>query len=67
MFFVTHTYEFASAFAEDGRTDVAFLRAERHADGTRTYKLVEGEPLRTSFGEDLYRNIFEHSMATPSA
>lgn len=37
---------------------VLFLRADRQADGTRTFKLVEGEPLPTSFGEDLYQNIF---------
>ena len=36
-----------------------FLRAERGADGTRTFKLKEGEPLQTSFGKDLYDRIFE--------
>jgi hypothetical protein len=35
-----------------------FLRAERNADGTRTFKLIEGEPLETSYGEDLYRKVF---------
>ena len=35
-----------------------FLRAERLADGRRTFRLVEGEPLPTSYGEDLYRRIF---------
>ncbi len=35
-----------------------FLRAERQPDGTRTFKLIEGEPLETSYGEDLYANIF---------
>jgi hypothetical protein len=38
-----------------------FLRAERLADGRRTYRLVEGEPLPTSFGEDLYKLIFEET------
>ncbi|MEO8249818.1 MAG: hypothetical protein ABI589_10645, partial [Burkholderiales bacterium] len=36
-----------------------FLRADRQADGTRTFRLVEAEPLETSYGEDLYREIFE--------
>jgi hypothetical protein len=39
-------------------TNATFLRAERQADGRRTFKLVEGEPLQTSFGEDLYKTIF---------
>ncbi|MBY5358259.1 hypothetical protein HFO94_32995 [Rhizobium leguminosarum] len=44
-------FEFASGFAEEGRSDVAFLRAERRDDGTRSFKLTEAAPLRTSFGE----------------
>ncbi len=35
-----------------------FLRAERQPDGRRTFRLVEGKPLPTSFGEDSYRRIF---------
>jgi hypothetical protein len=35
-----------------------FLRAERRPDGTRPFKLIEGEPLQTSYGEDLYTAIF---------
>lgn len=58
MFFVTYMFEFANGFAEETRHDVAFLRAERRQDGSRSFKLIEGEPLRTSFGEDLYREVF---------
>ena len=54
---VTHLYELAHGFWRTNRGNVLFLRADRQADGTRTFKLVEGEPLQTSFGEDLYRNI----------
>jgi len=58
VIFVTHLYQFAHAF-DEMQTDTAFfLRAERKPDGTRTFKLVEGEPLDTSFGEDLYGKIF---------
>jgi len=35
-----------------------FLRAERKPNGERSFKLVEGEPLKTSYGEDLYKKIF---------
>lgn len=56
--FVTHLYEFAhTIFTErDGHT--LFLRAQRKADGKRTFRLECGEPMQTSFGEDLYRKIF---------
>ena len=58
IFFVTHLYEFAHGFFDRKIKDAIFLRAERRADGTRTFRLVEGEPLETSYGEDLYREVF---------
>ncbi|HEX2915827.1 MAG TPA: DNA mismatch repair protein MutS [Chloroflexia bacterium] len=59
VFFVTHLYEFAHGLYEQKRVNEIFLRAERQSDGSRTYKLREGEPLQTSYGEDLYSRIFE--------
>jgi len=35
-----------------------FLRAERQTDGERTFKIIEGEPLETSYGQDLYDKVF---------
>ena len=58
VFFVTHLYECAHAFYEKGMDNVIFLRAERQSDGSRTFKLVRGRPLVTSYGEDLYKQIF---------
>lgn len=58
IFFVTHLHEFAHGLAEGKAKDLLFLRAEREADGTRTFRLVEGAPLETSFGEDVYREVF---------
>lgn len=58
IFFVTHLYEFARALYEEASGNVLFLRAERQADGARTFRLREGEPLQTSYGADLYRRIF---------
>ena len=55
---VTHLYELAQSFSEDTEAKVMFLRAERREDGTRSFKIIEAEPLRTSFGEDLYKEIF---------
>jgi len=56
--FVTHLYPFAHAMEEMNLEAALFLRAERREDGSRTYKLIEGKPLETSFGEDLYKKIF---------
>jgi DNA mismatch repair ATPase MutS len=58
VFFVTHLYPFAHSFYEAGTQGVLSLRAERSDDGTRTFKLSGGEPLETSYGEDLYSRIF---------
>jgi DNA mismatch repair ATPase MutS len=59
IFYVTHLYEFAHGFSDRKTEGVLFLRAERESDGTRTFKLREGEPLQTAYGEDLYHQIFE--------
>ena len=58
VLFVTHLYEFAHSFVARDPKHIAFLRAERLKDGTRTFRLVAGDPLRTSFGEDLYGRFF---------
>jgi DNA mismatch repair ATPase MutS len=59
VFFVTHLYKFAHGFlGKKMENGAIFLRAERQTDGGRTFKLVEGEPLQTSYGEDLYNMIF---------
>lgn len=58
VFFVTHLFEFARNFYDSRSESAVFLRAERQADASRTFKLVEAEPLPTSYGLDLYRKIF---------
>jgi DNA mismatch repair ATPase MutS len=58
VFFVTHLYEFAHGFYDKKMANAMFLRADRQPDGRRTFKLLEGEPLQTSYGEDLYNRIF---------
>jgi DNA mismatch repair ATPase MutS len=65
VFFVTHLYEFAHGFFENQMGNAIFLRAERKADGGRTFKLIEGEPLQTSYGPDLYSTIFAERKQTP--
>ncbi len=56
--YVTHLYDLADGFARESRPDALLLRAERLDDGRRTYRLVEGEPIPTSHGEDVYRHVF---------
>ena len=61
VFFVTHLYECAHGFYDKHLGNALFLRAERQADGRRTFKIREGEPLQTSFGEDVYHRIFKNN------
>jgi DNA mismatch repair ATPase MutS len=58
IFFVTHLYDFSHELYAGHPKWALFLRAERCADGERTFRIVEGEPLETSYGEDLYQMIF---------
>jgi hypothetical protein len=45
--------------------EAMFLRAERKADGTRTFGVLEGQPLETTYGEDLYGQIFGYDEQLP--
>ena len=65
VFSVTHMHELAHGFYERNVGNALFLRAERRADGVRTFKMLEGEPLPTSFGEDLYQRIFSVKAVPP--
>jgi len=58
VFFVTHQYVFAHGLYDRKTEKVIFLRAKRQAGGERKYKLGEGEPLQTSYGQDLYNKVF---------
>ena len=55
---VTHLYEFSHNLAAAARPDVLFLRAERLPDGGRTFRIVPGDPLPTSHGEDIWTAVF---------
>lgn len=56
--FVTHLYELAHGFYCRTLSNALYLRAARRDNGTRTFKLVEGAPLQTRYGEDLDDKIF---------
>jgi DNA mismatch repair ATPase MutS len=56
--FVTHLFEFSNHFHTHYADSTLFLRAERGREGGRPFHILEGEPLPTSFSEDLYRKSF---------
>jgi hypothetical protein len=56
--FVSHQYDFTHGVFERKLPTAAFLRADRRSDGARSFKLSVGEPLSTSFGVDVYREVF---------
>jgi DNA mismatch repair ATPase MutS len=58
VFYVTHMHELAKSLYSSGRGSSLFLRAERRESGERTFQMIQGEPLATSYGADLYRRIF---------
>lgn len=57
VFLVTHLYNLAGSYRADGPEHAVLLRAERRPDGTRTFRVLPGEPLPTSYGRDLYEQI----------
>ena len=54
---VTHLYELAERFHTKGADYALFLRATRETAQGRSFKLVEGAPLPTSFAEDVYNRL----------
>lgn len=64
---VTHLFELAQRLRREAPDGVLFLRAERLPDGTRTFKIREGEPLPTAFGKDVYDEIFRDGWSSLSS
>lgn len=52
IYSVTHMYTYACMFADTSCTE--FLRAGRE----RSFKIVEGMPEKTAYGEDIYEKVF---------
>jgi len=55
--FVTHLTDFARSWHEAKKPGVSFLLAER-TDHGRTFRILPGAPLDSSFGRDLYEKVF---------
>jgi DNA mismatch repair ATPase MutS len=58
VFFVTHLFDLADSLHRQRLEEALFLRAERRPDGRRTFRILPGEPLPTSYGVDSFRRIF---------
>lgn len=67
IIFVTHMFDLANGYFAQRLPHALFVRAERGAEGARPFRLTEGEPLPTSYGEDSYRKIFAAGADTTAA
>lgn len=63
---VTHLFDLADSFTRSPPGPTLFLRAERLPEGRRTFKLREGVPLSTSYGADVYAQVFSTSESSTS-
>lgn len=57
MVHVTHLFAFSNGLRQVSPAPF-FLRAEPEGSGAVSFRLHEGEPRSTSFGEDVYRKYF---------
>lgn len=55
---VNHQFEFVRMLKLNDTNAPVFLRPERLSDGSRSFKLILGKPLKTSFGVDIYDRVF---------
>jgi len=52
VFYVTHLFDLANSLYQEQSQTGLFLRAERKPDGGRTFRVLLGEPLPTSHGQE---------------
>jgi hypothetical protein len=57
VFLVTHLFDLAESLYEKGPDYALFLRAPRQSSA-RDFRLVQGAPEPTAYGEDVYTRIF---------
>ncbi len=66
VIYVTHMFELAYGFYQKKSDKIKFLQAERREDGERTFKVIEGKPMQTSFGIDVYLQVFANANQNAS-
>ena len=57
--YVTHFYEFAKNAQRKNLPGTHFYAAARKADGTRRFAIEPAFPQKTSYGMDIFRDVFE--------
>jgi DNA mismatch repair ATPase MutS len=62
VLFVTHQFDLADSFYTVASPDALFLRAARESSGQRSFKIIEGKPLPTNYGQDSYRAVFGRDL-----
>lgn len=62
VYFVTHLFDLAHRLHTAAMPTALFLRADRHADGSRTFQIAPGEPRPTSYGADIYQDVFQKTL-----
>ncbi|NLO48249.1 MAG: hypothetical protein GX111_08035 [Clostridiales bacterium] len=56
--YVTHFYSVSSELYEKKLPGAMFLAAKRNEDGSRPYMITTAAPSKTSFGLDIFREVF---------
>ena len=56
--YVTHFYSVSSELYEKSLPGTIFLAAKRNEDGSRPYTVTVAAPSKTSFGLDIFREVF---------
>jgi hypothetical protein len=59
---VTHSYELAEQLRREDGERALFLRAQRLSGGQRTFHLIPAPPQSTSYGQDLYQEVFAEDL-----
>lgn len=62
VLFVTHLYDLANSLYFQRLDGALFLRAQRGGGGRRTYRMIPGEPLPTSYGQDSFARVFGNTQ-----
>lgn len=65
IFMVTHLFYLAKKLYRENWEGADFLTAERKEDGSRTYRMIPGEPSHTSYGTDLFYQALSEQEEQP--
>lgn len=61
VLFVTHLYGYAMEVYEQKLGDTLFLLAQRSSTGNNTYRMLEGPPFKTAYGQKLFQEVMERT------